>query len=44
MGSMGNLDKDSCGDLFRENPEMKKLHSSASAAALLKMVAVTGAV
>ena len=38
MGSMGILDKDSCGELFRENPEMKKVHSVASAAALLKSI------
>ncbi|DBA90053.1 TPA: hypothetical protein ACH3X2_004318 [Trebouxia sp. C0005] len=24
VGSLGNLDQDSCGELFRENPEMKK--------------------
>ncbi len=41
VGSMGNLDQDSCGELFRENPEMKKVHSLASAAALLKRVAAT---
>ncbi len=43
VGSMGNLDKDTCGELFRENPEMRKVHSVASAAALLKRVAITGA-
>ena len=36
---MGKLDKEGCGDLFRENPEMKQVHSVASAAALLKRVA-----
>ena len=41
VGSMGNLEQDSCGELFRENPEMKKVHSLASAAALLKRVAAT---
>ncbi|DBB02444.1 TPA: hypothetical protein ACH3X3_011442 [Trebouxia sp. C0006] len=41
VGSMGNLDQDNCGELFRENPEMKKVHSLASAAALLKRVAAT---
>ena len=39
VGSMGNRElKAGCGDLLRENPEMKQVHSLASAAALLKRV------
>lgn len=44
VGSMGRQDlKAGCGDLFRENPEMKQVHSLASAAALLKRVADSSA-
>ena len=40
VGSTGNQQlKSGCGDLLRENPEMKQVHSVASAAALLKRVA-----
>ena len=36
MGAMGSCETDSCAELFRENPDMKKVHSLASASALLK--------
>lgn len=39
VGSMGKVGNEGCGDLFRENPEMKQVHSVASAAALIKRVA-----
>ena len=35
--------KAGCGDLLRENPEMKQVHSLASAAALLKRAADSNA-
>ena len=42
VGSMliGRQDwKAGCGDLLRENPEMKQVHSLASAAAILERIA-----
>lgn len=42
--SMGRKDRTAdCGDLLRENPEMKQVHSLASAAAILKRVAGSSA-
>ena len=46
VGSMSTGRKDlkaDCGDLLRENPEMKQVHSLASAAAILKRVASSSA-
>lgn len=39
VGSGNQELKTGCGDLLRDNPEMKQVHSVASAAALLKRVA-----